>query len=57
MIIYSVSFTLILIQYARVAGRNEWIGTVTLRIFDAKRCKNLTTCVVQVAQTYYFITI
>ena len=32
-------FTPILIQYARVAGRNEWIGTVTLRIFDAKRCK------------------
>ena len=32
-------FTPILIQYARVAGRNEWIGTVTLRIVDAKRCK------------------
>lgn len=29
-------FTPILIQYVRVASRNEWIGTVTLRVFDAK---------------------
>jgi hypothetical protein len=28
-----------LIQYALFRGRNDWIGTVTLRIFDAKRCK------------------
>ena len=34
-------FTPILIQYARVAGRNGWIETVTLRIFDAKRCKRI----------------
>jgi hypothetical protein len=33
------NYTPILIQYAPFGGRNEWFGPVTLRIYDAKRCK------------------
>ena len=37
--LYKRYFTPILIQYAPFGGRNDWIGPVTFRIFDAKRCK------------------
>ena len=39
-LLHLFTFTPILIQYAPFGGRNEWIGPVTLRIYDAKRCNN-----------------
>ena len=37
---YDERFPPILNQYAPEGGRNEWIGTVTLRIEDAQRCQS-----------------
>ena len=48
--IFTHNFTPILIQYAPSRGRNEWIGPVTLRIFDAKRCRKYYILFIHILQ-------